>query len=105
MIRDRKKFSSEEVPEGVGEWDVSAEIESMELEEKIRKVIESLPERCRVIFEMNRFDGMKYAEIATKLDISVKTVENQMSKALKILREQLSKYLSILLWLILFSMN
>ena len=105
VIRDRKKFSSEEVPEGVGEWDVSAEIESMELEEKIREVIASLPERCRVIFEMNRFDGMKYAEIATKLDISVKTVENQMSKALKILREQLSKYLSILLWLILFSMN
>lgn len=105
VIRDRKKFSSEEVPEGVGEWDVSAEIESMELEEKIREVIESLPERCRVIFEMNRFDGMKYAEIATKLEISVKTVENQMSKALKILREQLSKYLSILLWLILFSMN
>ena len=105
MIRDRRKFSSEEVPERVGEWDVSAQLESMELEEQIHKVIDSLPERCRMIFELNRFDGLKYAEIATQLDISVKTVENQMSKALKILREQLAKYLTILLWLILFTLN
>ena len=105
MIRDRRKFSSEEVPERVGEWDVSAELESMELEEQIRKVIDSLPERCRVIFELNRFDGLKYAEIATQLDISVKTVENQISKALKILREKLTLYLTILLWLILFTLN
>ena len=105
MIRDRRKFSSEEVPERVGEWDVSAQLESMELEEQIHKVIDSLPERCRMNFELNRFDGLKYAEIATQLDISVKTVENQMSKALKILREQLAKYLTILLWLILFTLN
>ena len=105
MIRDRRKFSSEEVPERVGEWDVSAQLESMELEKQIREVIDSLPERCRVIFELNRYDGLKYAEIATQLDISVKTVENQISKALKILREQLAKYLTILLWLILFTLN
>ena len=105
VIRDRKKFSSEEVPEMSGEWDVSAQIESMELEEKIRGAIDSLPERCRVIFELNRFDGLKYAEIATQLDISVKTVENQISKALKILREKLALYLTILLWLILFTLN
>jgi len=105
VIRDRKKFSSEEVPERAGEWDVSAQIESMELEEKIREVIDSLPERCREIFELNRFDGLKYSEIAVQLDISVKTVENQMSKALKILREKLAKYLTILLWLILFTLN
>jgi len=84
---------------------VSAQIESMELEEKIRGAIDSLPERCRVIFELNRFDGLKYAEIATQLDISVKTVENQISKALKILREKLALYLTILLWLILFTLN
>lgn len=105
VIRDRKKFTREEMPEGVGEWDVSAELESMELEEKIRGVIDSLPERCRVIFELNRFDGLKYSEIASQLDISVKTVENQMSKALKILREQLAKYLTILLWLVLYTLN
>jgi len=105
VIRDRKKFSSEEVPESAGEWDVSAQIEAMELEEKIRTAIKTLPERCREIFELNRFGGLKYSEIASQLDISVKTVENQMTKALKILREQLGKYLSILLWLLLFTLN
>jgi RNA polymerase sigma-70 factor (ECF subfamily) len=105
VIRNRKKFSSEEVPERAGEWDVSAQIESMELEEKIRGAIDSLPDRCREIFELNRIDGLKYAEIASQLDISVKTVENQMTKALKILREQLAKYLTILLWLMLFALN
>lgn len=105
VIRDRKKFSSEEIPEEVGEWDVSAEIEAMELEDRIRKVIDDLPERCREIFQLNRFDGLTYSEIAKQLNISVKTVENQMSKALRILREQLAEYLTILLWLILFTLN
>lgn len=105
VIRDRKKFTSGEIPEMAEGWDVSAQIESMELEEKIRAVISSLPEKCREIFEMNRFEGLKYSEIAEKLEISVKTVENQMSKALNILREKLSKYLSILLWLLLFTLN
>ena len=105
VIRDRKKFSLEEVPERAGEWDVSAQIESLELEEKIRSVIDSLPEKCREIFELNRFEGLKYAEIAMRLDISVKTVENQMSKALKILREQVTKYLKVILWLLLLAMN
>jgi len=105
VIRDRKKFSSVEVPDVAGELDVSSAIESMELEEKILEVIGSLPEKCRQVFELNRFEGLKYSEIAEKLDISVKTVENQMSKALKILREKLSKYMSILLWLIFQSLN
>ena len=105
MIRDRKKFSSEEVPDVAGDWDVSAQIESMELEGKIREAIDSLPEKCREIFELNRFEGMKYSEIAGQLNISVKTVENQISKALKILREQLGKYLTLLLYLLLNSLN
>lgn len=105
MIRDRKKFSSEEVPDQAGTLDVSAELESMELEEKIRAAINTLPERCRVIFELNRFDGLSYGEIAKQLDISVKTVENQMTKALKTLREQLAKYLTLLLWVLLYALN
>ena len=105
VIRDRKKFSSDEVPDIAGEWDVSTQIESMELEEKINEAIQSLPEKCRQIFELSRFDGLKYSEIAAQLDISVKTVENQMSKALKILREKLLKYLTLLLWLVMHTLN
>jgi len=96
VIRDRKKFSEEEIPDVVGDWDVSAQIEAMELEQKIRETIDSLPEKCRQIFELNRFDGLKYSEIASQLHISIKTVENQMSKALKILREKLAKYMILL---------
>lgn len=105
VIRDRKKFSSEEVPELAGEWDVSAQIESMELEEKINEALESLPEKCRQIFELNRFDGLKYSEIATQLGLSIKTVENQISKALRILREKLMKYMTLLLWLVMHTLN
>ncbi len=93
------------MPDVAGEYDVSAVIESMELEDKIMEVVRSLPEKCREVFEMNRFDGLKYSEIADRLNISVKTVENQMSKALKILREKLSKYMTILLWLIMQTLN
>jgi len=105
VIRDRKKFSSAEVPDVAGEWDVSVQIESLELEGKIREVIESLPEKCREVFELNRFEGLKYSEIAARLGISVKTVENQMTKALKILRDQLGKYLSLILWMLLYTLN
>jgi RNA polymerase sigma-70 factor (ECF subfamily) len=105
VIRDRKKFTSAEMPDVAGEWDVSAQIESMELEGKIREAIDSLPEKCREVFELNRFEGLKYSEIATRLGISVKTVENQMSKALKILREQLGKYLMVILWVLLYTLN
>ena len=54
---------------------------------------------------MNRFEGLSYGDIAKELDISIKTVENQMSKALKILREQLSNYLSLLFWFVLYALN
>jgi RNA polymerase sigma-70 factor (ECF subfamily) len=105
MIRDRKKFVDAEVPEANSEWDVSAQIEGMELEERIRGAIARLPERCRVIFELSRFEGLSYGDIAKQLDISIKTVENQMTKALKILREQLANYLSLLLWFMLYALN
>jgi RNA polymerase sigma-70 factor (ECF subfamily) len=49
--------------------------------------IEKLPPKCREIFKMNRFERLKYKDIATKLDISERTVENHIANALKILRE------------------
>jgi RNA polymerase sigma-70 factor (ECF subfamily) len=105
VIRDRKKFSSGEIPDVSGEWDVSIQIETMELEGRIMEVIASLPEKCREVFQLNRFEGLRYTEIADRLGISVKTVENQMSKALKILREKLSRYLALLLWLVMNALN
>ena len=73
-----------------------------ELEKKIHTALNELPEQCRTIFQMSRFDELKYREIADKLDISVKTVENQMGKALKLLREKLVDFLIFILLFIHF---
>lgn len=64
-----------------------------ELENAIKGAIEDLPDKCREIFELSRYKGLKYREIAVALNISVKTVETQMSRALKSLREKLSNFL------------
>ncbi len=62
-----------------------------ELQAKIASILEKLPERCGKIFYMNRFEGLKYNEIAEKLSVSVKTVEANMGKALKEFRKELSE--------------
>jgi RNA polymerase sigma-70 factor (ECF subfamily) len=66
-------------------------IQYKELQAKIAGIIERLPERCGQIFCMNRFEGLKYAEIAEKLSVSVKTVEANMGKALKEFRKALTE--------------
>ena len=67
-------------------------VEEAELNDKINKAINQLPEKCREIFILCRFENMKYADIAKKRNISVKTVEMQMGIALKKLRQSLSDY-------------
>ncbi len=54
-----------------------------ELQARIASILERLPERCGKIFYMNRFEGLKYTEIAEKLSVSVKTVESNMGRHLK----------------------
>jgi RNA polymerase sigma-70 factor, ECF subfamily len=66
-----------------------------ELEQKIREAIDHLPMERRKIFIMSRYEGLTYSRIAGKLGISVKTVENQMGKALKSMREELAEYLPL----------
>jgi RNA polymerase sigma-70 factor (ECF subfamily) len=64
-----------------------------ELDVAVQRAVQSLPERCREVFELSRVHGLKYAEIARTLGISVKTVEAQMGKALRTLRERLAAWL------------
>jgi RNA polymerase sigma-70 factor, ECF subfamily len=68
------------------------DMEIKELNDLIENTLKELPERCIQIFRMSRFEGLKYEEIAAKLSVSVKTVEANMGKALKLLRERLGKY-------------
>jgi RNA polymerase sigma-70 factor (family 1) len=80
----------------------SAVLESKEVQSAIDTAIAALPDQCRLIFTMSRFEGKKYQQIADELQLSVKTIENQMGKALKHMREQLQTYLpSCIIFLLL----
>ncbi len=96
-IRDqRMKFDDyAEMPNmKSGDLNSQRQIEVHEMEVLVKKLIDQLPEKCRIIFSLSRFEKMSYREIAKHLDISVKTVENQISRALKELRIQLKPYLN-----------
>ena len=62
-----------------------------ELQAKIARILERLPEKCGKIFCMSRFEGLKYSEIAERLSVSVKTVEANMGRALKEFRKALAE--------------
>ncbi|HAZ03309.1 MAG: hypothetical protein A2W90_21160 [Bacteroidetes bacterium GWF2_42_66] len=79
------------------------QIEEAELNDRINIAIQELPPRCRDIFMLCRFEELKYSEIAERLNISVKTVEMQISIALKKIRTKLSPYQSVSLLSFLFS--
>lgn len=66
-----------------------------ELQSHITEAIDQLPPKTRVVFMLSRFEDLTYREIAEKMDISIKTVENQMGRALRILREKMKGYLSM----------
>jgi len=70
-----------------------------DIETLLKNAIDKLPERCRLIFIKSRIEGKKYKEIAEELNLSVNTVEGQISIALKKLREELKDYLPLLLFL------
>ena len=73
---------------------------SSQLEEKLTDALRELPEQCRTIFQLSRFEELKYREIAHQLGISEKTVENQMGKALKLLRIKLADFLPFIILMI-----
>lgn len=78
----------------------SQKVQMQELETKLERALSELPEQCRTVFQMSRFETLKYREIADQLNISIKTVENQMGKALRILRLKLVDFLPLLLTLL-----
>ncbi|MFN0173033.1 MAG: RNA polymerase sigma-70 factor [Saprospiraceae bacterium] len=73
------------------------------LEDALHVAISALPEKCRVVFNLSRFEQLSHREIAEKLGISVKTIENQITKAMKMLREALTNHTElssvVILWL------
>ena len=105
-LRDNQKFNKdlldmEDLDSGLDNMHHDQLVEN-ELREKIDTAIEKLPVKCKEVFLLNRMKQMKYQQIADKLGISVKTVEAQMSKALKHMRTELSDYITALLIIINF---
>ncbi len=70
-------------------------VQLKELEGRLAQAMNELPEQCRTIFQLSRFEELRYREIADRMGLSIKTVENQMGKALKILRVKLVDFLPL----------
>lgn len=98
-IRNQKKHVAFDSVRDQGVVSDDNSMEVRELEKEIDLAINTLPEKCRLVFEMSRYEELKYAEIAQKMNISVKTVEAHMSKALSLLRKALANFLSLLLFI------
>lgn len=73
--------------------DIFDDLINKDLEKSLQAAISKLPRQCREIFLLSRFEYLPYKNIAEKLNLSVKTVENQIGKALKIIRKELDPYL------------
>jgi RNA polymerase sigma-70 factor, ECF subfamily len=108
-LRDNRKFDTNilqiENLLDVPEYESTDSLVTGELKVSIESAINELPEKCREIFVMNRYENLKYQEIADKLQISVKTVETQMSKALQHMRLRLAAYLTVLVALVIGILN
>ena len=106
-LRDNRQWSSEErMPEiAVEESDPVDMLRSEELQKLVDAAIDELPEKCRMVFVLSRYEELSYRDIATELGIAEKTVENQVSKALKYLRLRLLPYLKSGIFLFTFWMG
>ncbi len=81
--------------------DIRRKEEQETLEQALHRAIATLPEKCRVVFSLSRFEQFSHREIAEQLGISVKTIENQITKAMRMLRDALvnpSNLSSIVIW-------
>lgn len=97
-----QSYSKHHMNQSADEGGASKKLMLRDLEEKLGTALAELPQQCRTIFQMSRFEELKYQEIADKLGISIKTVENQMGKALRLLRLKLVDFLPVLLLLLSF---
>lgn len=102
-LRDHRKFDHSIIEfEGLDQREYAEhdQLVTEELKQLIEEAIASLPAKCRAIFTLNRLENKKYQEIADEMNISVKTVEAQMTKALKIMRQKLSEFITLFILII-----
>lgn len=92
----KQQHAEQQSRAGAGYESGESPVLSDELEHRIQWAIAQLPDQCRLVFKLSRFEELKYNEIANQLNISVKTVESQMGKALKQMREHLKEFLPLI---------
>ncbi len=96
-LKTSRRFSFDE-PENIAntadtsEHDIRHKNEQDSLEKALHEAIDTLPEKCRLVFSLSRFEHLSHREIAEQLGISVKTIENQITKAMKLLRQALLQH-------------
>ena len=90
-----KQYNSDEIEKNQNE--ATDTLQVTELDQTIRTAIDRMPLQRKKIFIMSRYEELTYAEIAEKMGLSKKTIENQMGKALHYLREELKDYLPLIL--------
>ncbi|MEO9967805.1 MAG: RNA polymerase sigma-70 factor [Reichenbachiella sp.] len=103
LPKEQKKVDLESIGY-MEEEDREQDLIMSELNEHVHSAIQRLPNKCRIIFNLSRNAGMTYKEIAEELEISVKTVENQIGLALKKLREQLNPIWDKIMLLVLMNL-
>lgn len=94
IIRRNKlesEYVSEELNKNENSYEIEVEANNYMLKEKLNRSIRQLPPKCREIFVLSKMNGLTYGEIAEELNLSVKTVENQIGRGLKLLRGMLTK--------------
>ncbi len=103
-IRDHKKFNRNEgILENQDDLNpnIEDELAGVDVQKRIDTTLDRLNPKVKRIFELSRYEGMKYKEIAEEMNLSVKTVETHMSTALKALRKNLKEFLTVILFMIL----
>lgn len=90
IVQRAEPFAAAEVPTAPP---ADRDVADREIEEVLQAAVADLPPRCREVFELSRAHGLSYAEIAATMEISIKTVEAQMGKALRVLRQRLAPWL------------
>ena len=105
--RNRKTYSHDFTNnlEGANKPEFYDPIITKEIINKVNRELENLPPQCKRIFYKSRFERKKYSEIASELDLSVKTVEAQIGRALKILRQKLFEDNVSILFVVIYFLN
>ncbi len=93
------KKSDEDIAEIEDDRSIHAGLENLELGEAVKKAVNKLPDKCKEIFELSRYDNLTYREISETLGISQKTIEAQMSRAYRKLRALLAHLITFIFFL------